>query len=295
MDLSRRYWLAWGLPGLEKEFPELLPYAAAGLLGEGSECLGFDDHLSRDHDWGPGFCLWLPDALWEQYRTVLLRWYETLPQEFEGWPVKKVSGRVGIFGQTAFFNRFLGRIPETSLDWLQLPEQYFAVATAGEVFYDPSGGFTALRDFLLRCPEQVRRKRLAARCVTMMQAGQYNYLRCLQRNDNFAAALSLREFTLAAASAAFLLNGQWLPFYKWIPRGLSELPCLGELAGILEELLVYPEDASERIGKVCDLIAEELRKQNYTQVSGSDMQQLGLDIYSRLTDPVLKQLPVLAG
>ena len=94
MDISRRYWLAHGLPGLEKDFPQLLPLAAAGLMGEGSECLKFDDHLSQDHDWGPGFCLWIPDDLYEEFQIPLTRWYDALPGTFEGWPVKTVSALV---------------------------------------------------------------------------------------------------------------------------------------------------------------------------------------------------------
>jgi len=295
MALSRHYWLSHGLPGLEKDFPQLLPHVAAGLLGEGSECMGFDDVHSRDHDWGPGFCLWLPERLYEEYGAPLTRWYETLPREFEGWPVKTVPDRVGIFEQVAFFTRFLGRIPETSLDWLQLPEQYLAVATSGEIFYDPSGRFTSLRNTLLVCPEQVRRKRLAARCVTMMQAGQYNYGRCISRDDSFAAALALREFVLAASSAIFLLNGRWMPFYKWIPRAMSELSRLGALCPLLAELLSSSDGAYQRIEQVCSAVADELRRQNLTELPGCDMQQLGLDIQKQLTDPVLKRLPVMAG
>ena len=53
MEISRAYYEAFGKPMLE-EFPGILPYAAAGLLGSGSECLGFDDEVSRDHDFEPG-------------------------------------------------------------------------------------------------------------------------------------------------------------------------------------------------------------------------------------------------
>ena len=295
MDLSRQYWQEYGLPSLQAHYPQLLPHIAAGLMGEGSECLGFDDEISRDHDWGPGFCLWLPEDLFQEYGAALSEWYRGLPSEFMGYPVKNVPGRVGIFSQTGFFGRFIGRIPQTSLDWLRLPEQYLSVATSGEIFHDPSGAFTRLHDTLLHGPEQVRRKRLAARCVTMMQSGQYNYVRCLDRGDRFAAALSLREFVLAASSAVFLLNNRWMPFYKWLPREMSRLELLPELCPVLAEILESSELAHPLIHQVCMAVSEELRRQGLTSLPGCDMQLLGLDIQAQLTDPELRQLPVLAG
>ena len=59
LELSRLYYQQLGRPMLEEKFGEYLPRIAAGLAGEGSECFGFDDDISRDHDFGPGFCIWL--------------------------------------------------------------------------------------------------------------------------------------------------------------------------------------------------------------------------------------------
>ena len=53
LELSKAYFDAYGLPMLRERFPRLLPLLAAGLTGSGSECWGYDDEWSRDHDFEP--------------------------------------------------------------------------------------------------------------------------------------------------------------------------------------------------------------------------------------------------
>ena len=55
LELSRGYFLEYGLPMLERDFPELKKFIAAGLVGSGSERFGFDDTVTRYHDFEPGF------------------------------------------------------------------------------------------------------------------------------------------------------------------------------------------------------------------------------------------------
>ena len=69
MELARGYFEEYGLPMLRKEFPELLPHLAAGLFGSGSECFGYDDEISRDHDFAPRLCLWIPAEDAEEYEA----------------------------------------------------------------------------------------------------------------------------------------------------------------------------------------------------------------------------------
>ena len=86
LDLSQRYFESYGLPMLREQFPHLMPLLCAGLMGSGSECFGFDDSVSRDHDFEPGFCLLLPDEETVSRRDAFMleRAYDKLPREFMG-------------------------------------------------------------------------------------------------------------------------------------------------------------------------------------------------------------------
>lgn len=194
MDVSRRYWQQIGRPSLEAAFPGLMDRIAVGLAGEGSDCFGCDDAISRDHDWGPGFCVWISRADDAQLGEALRAWYASLPQSFEGFAVKQTPERIGVLEREAFFARFLGRWPLEGTAWLLVQEHALAVCLNGEIFHDGDGVFTGMRAALASIPEPVRQKKLAARCVTMMQAGQYNLPRCIRRGELLAAAMAASEF-----------------------------------------------------------------------------------------------------
>ena len=61
LELSHKFYLEYGAPMIHEQFPDLESVIAVGLVGSGSECMGFDDAISKDHDFEPGFCMFLPD------------------------------------------------------------------------------------------------------------------------------------------------------------------------------------------------------------------------------------------
>ena len=58
LELSKRYFYDIVLPEFEKKLNDIFSLCAFGLVGEGSECYGYDDELSKDHDFGPSVCIW---------------------------------------------------------------------------------------------------------------------------------------------------------------------------------------------------------------------------------------------
>ena len=244
LEIARRYWETYGLPMLDR-FPDLRDRLAAGLCGSGSECFGYDDAVSRDHDFEPGFVLFLPPGGEVDRRTVFLleRAYDALPKEFGG--VKRdrmipVGGRRrGVTDPGEFFRSRCGS-PDgvlTARQWLTLPEQSLAEAVNGEIFYDPYGMVSGIRERLAYFPEDIRLKKLAGHLLLMHQSGLYNYPRILAHGETAAAQLAVQEFVNAAVGAVFLLNRRYRPFYKWTFRALRELPDLGGLEDSFEYLL----------------------------------------------------------
>lgn len=297
LALCEAYYHEVCAPMLRQRFPALVDRIAAGLVGDGSECFGYDDELSQDHDFGPGVMLWLTGADFYEFGRELQAELDRLPQEFAGFQGRKPSawgaGRTGVHPIGGFYARFirLDRPPETLDEWRRIPETALAAATNGRVFADPLGEFTRFREALLAYyPEDVRLKKMAARCMRMAQAGQYNYPRCVQRNEPVAAWLAAAEFIEAASSLIFLLNRRYMPFYKWTHRALGELPLLGQAAQAVLAELVSP-DCRDRAGQIewlCGLIVAELQWQGLSGARSDFLLDHGPALQNRIRDARLR-------
>ena len=309
LELSEQYYQKYGLPMLQKEFGDVLPFLAAGLIGSGSECMGFDDEISQDHDFEPGFCLFLPGEDVVDRRTAFLleRAYAKLPKEFMGYQrsmIQPVGGsRHGVMRLGEFFMQRTGT-PDgilTLTQWLALPEQSLAEATGGKVFFDNYGELTRIRQRLTGRPEDVRRKKLAGHLLLMGQSGQYNYARCLQHGETAAAQMAVFEFVKNAISAIFLLNNVYEPYYKWSFRALRQLPVLSIEAELMEYLLTSdnePDTRDEKIqvieGIASDII-DELMNQKLTEAVCMDLEKHAYSLNDSIADGTLRNLHVLAA
>ena len=309
LELSRKYYEAYGKAMIRDSFPQLEGMLAAGLFGRGSECYGFDDEISQDHDFEPGFCILVPgeDKVDEKTFFRLERAYSKLPKEFEGYtrPVMEPVGgkRHGVFRADDFFMDLTGS-PDGILsdqEWLSITDWALREATNGEIFRDDSGLVTDIRDRLVSMPRDVMLKRLAGSLITAGQAGQYNYPRCLRRGEEGAARLALSRFCEAAMRCIFILNRRYMPYYKWSLRALRALPRLS-IAGELFEFLLTGENSDEgkirktqTVETLARLICEEMRSQGVTSRGDDDLEKQAYAVNDRITDNTVRNLDIFSA
>ena len=307
LELAEKYYIAFGESMIREQFPEWEGRIAAGLTGSGSECYGYDDEVSGDQDFEPGFCLFLPGEAEMDRRTAFLleRAYAKLPAEFEGFRRQRMrpagGQRHGVFRTDDYFREKLGCLPEemTAEDWLRLPDWALAEAVNGEIFRDDTGEVTRKREILRNMPEDVRRKRLAGHLLMMAQSGQYNYRRCLRHGETGAAQLAAGEFVNHAMSTAFLLEKRYRPFYKWSFRALRELPAGEDLARSLEWLLTtengpaIAEDKYFCMEGIASGTIEKLQEQGLTGAVCGDLEKHAYSVNDGIRDPAVRNLNVM--
>ena len=323
LEISRAFWEEYGKPMMEERFPELMGVVAVGLVGAGSECYGYDDELSRDHDFEHGFCIYLPDEEKVNRRQEFLlgRAYESLPKEFMGLRRSLFNpaggNRHGVFRTAEVFRAMTGLpgIPEGWRDFLRVPDESLAEATNGLVFYDGYGEFSAIHDAWRRPPRDVQLKKLCGYLIRMSQTGEYNLERCLKRLDKATAHLVVAEFVRATASAWEWIHNRPSPYYKWCIRSLAEYSDSGRLVSLLSALLTDGRMPSETGGSFAEIGREQddcysaMELVRYTgdeilanvrrvfpECAGeTDLQRMALALNDRISDGVLRSMSPLAA
>ena len=295
LELSKKYFYDIVLPEFEKSLNDILPLCAFGLVGEGSECYGYDDKISQDHDFGPSVCIWLRKDDYLKHKDKINEVLKKLPKTYLGFQELKESewgsDRRGLLNIEDFYFKFLGssKAPETIADWQKIPETALATVTNGEVFLDNLGEFSKIRNDLLNYyPEAMRQNKIATRLMNISQHGQYNYTRCLKRNDLVAANQCLYLFVDEVIHLVFLLNRRYKIFYKWSNRALLDLKILGREIHKLLEDMVFAQNKIPYVRKICKVLAEELRNQKLTNCDSEFLGDLGVDIQKNIDDEFFK-------
>ncbi|MDC7955781.1 DUF4037 domain-containing protein [Fusobacterium simiae] len=295
LELSKRYFYDIVLPEFEKKLKDILPLCAFGLVGEGSECYGYDDELSQDHDFGPSVCIWLRKDDYLKYQNRINEVLKNLPKTYLGFQELKESewgyNRRGLLNIEDFYFKFIGSFipPQTINDWQKIPETALATVTNGEVFLDNLGEFTKIRKELLDYyPEPIRQNKIATRLMNISQHSQYNYVRCLRRNDLVSANQCLYLFVDEVIHLVFLLNRRYKIFYKWANRALLDLKILGNEIHKLLEDMVFAQNKIPYVRKICKVLADELRKQKLTDNESEFLGDLGVDIQKNIADEFFK-------
>ena len=304
IDEARSLYEERGRELIHNLLPEYEGLLAVGLAGHGSECYGFDDVISRDHDFYPGFSIWIDDETDRAAGVEISRIYRQICARPAADRSALANNARGVHRIRDFYSRYTGTdgAPETWEQWMFVPEYALAEASNGQVWRDELGKFSRERAIILTgMPEDVRKKKIAARAIKMAQSGQYNFKRCLDHGQEGAAVLSVAEFVQAACSMIYLLNNRYMPYYKWAFRGMDSLEKLADMKDALEFLLtVGQDDESKRIKlgvieDICAGIAAEMKSQNLTDAVSDYMEPHAFSVMEHIENAQIRSLHVMEG
>jgi len=240
LNLCEVFFQEHAKPILDKDFPNLR--YTAGLLGYGSDVLGYDDAVSTDHMWGPRFYLFLSETDIGRKADILEAFQNGLPYTYKGYSVNFsapdpndggvrhpefiTSGRVSplmwIHTPEDFQNQYLGSRPETNRDWLSLSEHRLLGFTSGRLFVDMLD-MQALRDRVIFYPEEVRLYLIASQWALISEEQAF-VKRCGVRGDEIGSGITCLRIAERLMRLCFLYEGRYAPYSKWFGTAFSRLP-----------------------------------------------------------------------
>ena len=257
LRLSKLFYESEVRPILSKNFPRV-PHSAA-LIGWGSEVLGFDTHLSRDHHWGPRVLLFLREKDSPKFITEISEVLSAeLPYEFMGYstnfgepepsgarhPVRITSGpvdhMVSIYTVRSLIKSRLGldlnrRI--TVDDWLSFPPQRLLELTSGEVYYDGLGQLAKARRKLQYYPKDVwlflmgaQWSRIAVEEAFVGRTGDVG--------DELGSQIVAARLVDEIIKLSFLIERTYAPYSKWLGTAFRRLRIARRASPILRNVLL---------------------------------------------------------
>jgi len=300
--------LARNMPGLRY---------AAGRLGSGSDVLGLDDAMSRDHDWGCRLTLLVDGSDHRAVPRIRELLERELPDYHRGYPVRfpvtwdgSLSHKVEVDTVAGFAASRLGLDPTgelTSLDWLILTGQCVLEVIAGPVFFDQTAELAPVRSALRWYPPDVERYVLAAGWQRLSQEMPM-VGRTAERGDELGSRLLSARLADDLIWLAFALSRQWAPYAKWRGTAFRALEVASDLAGPLAATATAPgwRDRERGLAEACEVLLGVQRARGLPAPASAvipfwDRPYRTVDeavqeaLQAEITDPQLMRLPAFIG
>lgn len=269
LDIAYNFYTEWGKEYLEKSFPELVKRVAIGRI-YGSDVIGADDEISKDHNWGPQFTIFLSSVDYVAYgEKVSEVMNAAAPNPWRGYRLDGAGDKsVEIESIPNWMETWIGfsKKPSQDKDWEIIVKErivgginearesilYFLKHAA--IWYDGSGELSEWREALHYYPEKVWCIRLAESLFQVWQHGEYNFVqRVSKRDDPLTKAVCIGEFVDGVMRTLLILNRDYTPYWKWLAHEFRKLEEARTYAPLLEELVSIndSERQVEIVLKVC--------------------------------------------
>jgi len=312
VGLAHSYYAEVVAPLLRSRWPGL-PHAAA-RLGSGSDVLGLDDRVSRDHDWGLRLTLLVERGQVEAIDAFL---QQELPENYQGWPTRfsttwkpELGHQVDVATAEDFAASRLGVAVNSdwdAIDWLSVTGQSVLEVTGGEVFADSLGAISEIRRRLCWYPGDVWRYVVAVDWQRISQ--ELTFVgRAGSRGDDLGSRLLTGGLVGVAMHLGFLLERRWPPYSKWVGSSFSRLPVATTLAPVLMTALTAStwQDRQTALTDALEIlhvkqlqsglptekaVVEPFFGRPFASVSGSVSQLL----LAGINDPLVRRLPLGVG
>ena len=257
LQLSELYYKEAVQPIMESNFPGVK--YTAGLLGWGSDALGYDTPVSRDHFWGPRMVLFFEDQIFDEIHEKVnetlrrqlpyeIRGYSTHfgePDEADGGTRKRaipengpVDHLIEITTIKDYWDRELKfdvNTEPSSKDWLTFSEQRLLALTSGKVFHDELG-LHHLRDQYAYYPHEVWLYLLASQWALIAQEEAF-VGRTSQVDDELGSHVITARLVERIIHLCFLMEKRYAPYSKWLGTAFMKLNCYEEIHVLLRDLL----------------------------------------------------------
>ena len=235
-------------PLLKQQYPSLS--FSAGVLGYGSDVLGFDDATSTDHMWGPRLYLFLDKSDLSLAHQLQELFAFKLPFTWQGYPVHfskpdpldqgirqmeasdryPIAPMIWIHSIEEYFISYLGTyLTQLSapLDWLCVSEHRLLGATSGRIFHDDLG-VSEVRANLSFYPDDVRTYLLASQW-SLIAEEQAFVTRTGTRGDEIGTRLITSRIAERLMRLHFLYERKYAPYSKWFGTSYAGLDDSKEL------------------------------------------------------------------